>query len=128
MTDELDRQISEMVDHIMSLVPEARVEVTGDIFEDEHANLEVYPPLDWDEERCLDLQHEISKRVVDIHVDTGYFIAVYVYLPEQQVEKAKQERVKARYDQALAQERQKLAEKVLSEAQELGLYRPTGVD
>jgi hypothetical protein len=121
MKDELDRQIQALCEFIYTLSPEVRVERDEAIYEDEHANLQVIPPLSWDEDRCLEFQHKIAERATDIHMDTGYFILVYVYTPEEQIFLAQRELEQAR-------QKQHRAEKVLSEAQELGLYRPTGVD
>ena len=50
MKTELDFQIQKMMDFIHSLSPEVRVEYTDVIYEDENANLKVYPPLTWDKE------------------------------------------------------------------------------
>jgi hypothetical protein len=119
--DELGSQVDAMIHYICRLAPEVQVEYIPDIFEDEHANLEVYPPLSWDDERCLDLQEEIGAQVVDVHVKSGYLIGVYVYMPEQQIAKAQQELEKAR-------KKQHKAQKILAEAERLGLYRTTGVE
>lgn len=113
---ELHHHIDDLMDYILDLVPDAHVEFEPVIYEDEHANLTVYPPLTWTEEYCLELQHKIGERVSDVHVETGYLILVYVCTPEQQVAEAQLE---------LARVKQKLqsAEKILTEATALGLLK-----
>lgn len=119
MNEELDRQVLGLINYTYSIAPEVQVLREDIIYEDEHANLQVYPPLSWDEDRCLELQHEIAERAVDIHLESGYLILVYVYTPEEQIFLAQRELEQAR-------QKQQRAEKVLSEAQELGLYRAVG--
>lgn len=116
MDDELIDLVDEMSDYIMSLAPDVRVVKTGETFEDEHANLEVYPPLAWSEPQCRGLQLRISERAVDVHMETGYLILTYVCTPAQQVAEASLVLGRA------AQHIQK-AERVLAEARSLGLYR-----
>lgn len=111
---ELDRQIQTMTEYIYPLAPEVRVEDTNIIYEDENANLDVYPPLTWDEKRCLDFQHQIADRVVDVLVESGYLILVHVYTPEEQI-------AKARRELALAQRQQAEANQFLVQAAALGM-------
>lgn len=115
---ELYHQIDEMVDYILDIEPQARVEVENATYEDEHANLSVYPPLAWDEDRCLALQRQIGERVSDVHLETGYLILVGVYSPDQQVEEAAREL-------EWAKKKLQSAEKILSEAVTLGILKPT---
>ncbi len=111
---ELERQIQAIIAYIYTLSPEVRVEAVDVIYEDEHANLKVYPPLIWDEERCLDFQEQISEYSVNILVETGYLILVYVYMPEQQIDLA-------RHKLALAQQQQSEADQILIQATALGI-------
>ncbi len=113
---ELRRIIGELTDFILDLAPDASVEYEPVIYEDEHANLSVYPPLAWSEQQCALLQDRIGDRVSDLHIDTGYLILTYVVTPEQQVAEAQSELRNAQ------KEAQK-AERVLAEARSLGLYQ-----
>jgi len=91
MTIELNQQVRAMIEFIHSLSPQVRVEHTNIIYQDEHANLKVYPPLTWDEEQCLDLEEQIAERVVDVLVDSGYLILAHVYTLEEQIAQARRE-------------------------------------
>jgi hypothetical protein len=115
VNDELCEQIEGLVEYIKKLAPEVHVFETGEIFEDEHANLEVYSPLTWTEKQCRNLQRQIAERAVDIHMDTGYLILVYVCTPEQQV-------AEARLEFARAKQKIQATEKILAEAEALGLW------
>lgn len=110
MNAELRKQVDVMMTYIRDLAPEVVVQFTGIIYEDEDANLQVYPPLSWDEDRCLDLQHRIAQHSVDVLLETGYLILVNVRTQEQQISEAKRERAKA--------------DKVLRRASALGLLQP----
>lgn len=110
----LEHQIEDLVSFIKGLAPEVRVERENVIYEDEHANLKVYPPLTWDEDRCFELQDRIAERVVDILVDTGYLILVGVYTPQQQIELARQR-------SAMARKQWQAADQVLRQAAVAGL-------
>ncbi len=106
----LNIQIESMIGYIREFAPEVYVRFNPAIYEDEHANIDILPPLSWDDERCLDLQEALGGHVVDIHVDTGYLIGVYVYTREQQISEARRKREDA--------------ERVLTEAETLGLLEP----
>ncbi len=110
MNAELRKQVDAMMTYVRDLAPEVIVRFTGVIYEDEDANLEVYPPLSWDEDRCLDLQHRIAQHGVDVLMETGYLILVSVRAWEQQIAEAKHERAQA--------------DKVLQRASALGLLQP----
>lgn len=114
MNGQLDGLIHQMINYIHTLAPDVRVEHVPVIYEDEHANLKVYPPLTWSEEECLDLHDQISERVVDVLVDFGYLILVYVYSPEQQIQMA-------RHNLVFAQQQQAQATHFLQQAAVLGL-------
>ena len=114
MDDELIQLVDELSDYIMSLAPEVQVMETGEIFEDEHANLEVYPPLTWSDSQCRGLQRNISDRAVDIHTEHGYLILTYVCTPAQQIAEAQS---------YLSNRQTRKAERVLAEARSLGLYQ-----
>jgi hypothetical protein len=110
----LELQIEDLVSFIKELAPEVRVERENVIYEDEHANLKVYPPLTWDEDRCFELQDRIAERVVDALIDTGYLILVGVYTPQQQIELARQR-------SATARKQWQAADQVLRQAAVVGL-------
>ena len=42
-----------------------------------------FTPISWDDEHCLDLQEKIGEYIIDVLLDTGFLILVYVYMPEQ---------------------------------------------
>jgi hypothetical protein len=110
----LELQIEDLVSFINELAPEVRVERENVIYEDEHANLKVYPPLTWDEDRCFRIQDRIAERVVDALIDTGYLILVGVYTPQQQIELARQR-------SATARKQWQAADQVLRQAAVVGL-------
>lgn len=118
MNSALEHQIQTLVELIYELSPEVQVEQVNSIYEDEHANLDVYPPLTWSEDKCLELQHRIAERTVDILIDSGYFILVYVYTPEQQIELAQ-------YKLAQVQQQWESANRVLHNAATLGIFHGT---
>ena len=113
---ELRHIIDELNDYILDIAPEVRVEDDATVYEDEHANLSVYPPPSWNEMQCAQLQDRIGDRVSDLHIDTGYLILVYVVTPEQQIEEAQSALRRT-------EKQTQNAERVLAEARSLGLYR-----
>lgn len=117
MNDELDERIDDLVAYIKALAPEVNVLKTGEIFEDEHANLEVYSPLTWTNEQCRTLQRQIAAHTADMHMDTGYLVLVYVCTPEQQIAEAQLTLLRAK-------KKIRVAEKVLAQAAHLGLLQP----
>jgi hypothetical protein len=121
MIEGLDRQVQTLMKYIYILEPDVQVKRQDILYEDEHANLKVYPPLSWDEDRCLELQHKIAERASDMHQETGYLILVFVYTPEEQIFQAQQELEQAR-------KKQHNAQKILAEAERLGLYRASGAE
>lgn len=113
---ELLNTIHVLTDYIIQLAPEACVKEEHVTYEDEHANLEVYPPLAWDEEQCMDLQEKIGERVSDLHVETGFLVLVYVVSPLQQVVEVQRELIQLK-------QREQAIEKKLAEAAALGLLK-----
>lgn len=111
---ELSRLIEQLTEFILDVAPDARVELEQHIYEDEDANISVFPPLDWDDDQCLDLQETITGRAVEVHLETGYMIAVYVFMPEQQVAEAESRRKRALKEV-------EAADRILAEAAALGL-------
>ena len=82
-----NQQANQRLDHILTefslfvkeLCPEASVEVTKTIYEDEDANILVWPPVAWAAEACDTLEERLSERSVDILLQTGYHILVGVF-------------------------------------------------
>lgn len=118
MNTVLENHIQALMEYIYQLAPEVQVEHTGIIYEDEHANLDVYPPLTWSEEECLALQRQISERTLDMLLDSGYFVLVYVYTPEQQIELA-------RYKLAQVKRQWETTNRFLDQAASLGILQGT---
>jgi hypothetical protein len=118
MNSILEHQIQTLVEFIYELSPEVQVEQVNGTYEDEHANLDVYPPLTWSEDQCLKLQHRIAERTVDVLIDSGYFILVYVYTPEQQIELAQ-------YKLTQVQQQWESANRILHNAATLGIFQGT---
>ncbi len=116
-TSELELVIQQMMAYITSIAPEVDVKRESVIFEAEDTNLSVYPPLVWSDERCLDLQELIGERAIDVQLETGYVVAVYVYMPEQQVQETQHELTTLQKQTAAAQ-------KKFSEAAALGRLQP----
>jgi hypothetical protein len=118
---ELDRLVKQVTEYIEDLASDIRIEYEPVIYEDEDANLSVYPPLSWSEDRCLDFQSQITEYTTELHLNTGYIISVYVLTPAQQVDEAQRELAKA--EQRLASLRH-----LLCEAQTLGLMQTAKVE
>jgi hypothetical protein len=53
---ELDRLVKQVTEYIEDLASDIRIEYEPVIYED--ANLSVYPPLSWSEDRCLDFHRK----------------------------------------------------------------------
>ncbi len=114
---ELQQVIYELTDYITDLGTDVYVKREHFIYEDEDANITVYPPLAWSEEQCSMLQDQISERIADILVETGYLILVYVCTPDQQVQETQRELTKL-------QKQTEAAQKKLAQAAQLGLLQP----
>jgi hypothetical protein len=103
MTEAIEQSIAELVGHIKALCPDARIRVTGNRFEDEDANIDVYPPLDWTLDQLDELEEEIAEKKLETLLERGHFIHTFIYEPEQQVEEAL--RQKAEAERVLAEAR-----------------------
>ncbi len=123
---DLNIQVELMTNYIHNLEPGIRVNFNLRLYEDEHANINVYPPLSWGDNRCLDLQEKIGNRVIDIYLDTGFLILVYVYMPQQQITEAQREQKLVERELMLVEQRRKTARQLLIQAKKLGLL-PAGV-
>ena len=61
------------------LCPEARIEATTEVFEDEDGRVRVHPPAGLREEEIADIEGKLANRCVDILVEKGVFICSAVY-------------------------------------------------
>ncbi len=95
MTETLEQSIAELVSYIKALCPDARLRVTGNRFEDEDANIDVYPPFDWTFDQLDELEEQIGDKKLDILVERGYYVHTFVYEPEQQIEEALRQKAEA---------------------------------
>jgi hypothetical protein len=75
----LDYILTEFSLFVKELCPEASVEITKTMYEDEDANILVRPPVAWTAEACDTLEERLSERSVDILLQTGYHILVGVF-------------------------------------------------
>lgn len=91
----LDSHLADFRAYIKELCPEAKIRVSRDVYEMEDAGVFVYPPLDWDEDRCLDLEFKLAERSVDILDESGYHILAYVLEPTMQLQEAQYQQEEA---------------------------------
>jgi len=61
------------------LCPEARIEATTEVFEDEDGHVRIYPPAGLREGEIADLEGKLADRCVEILVENGVFICSAVY-------------------------------------------------
>jgi hypothetical protein len=95
MPELLEQSVAELVGYIKELCPGARLRVTGRRFEDEDANIDIYPPLDLTLDQLDELQEKIGDKKLDILTERGVFIHTFVYEPEQQIEEALRQKAEA---------------------------------
>ena len=77
----LDSILTEFSLFVKELCPDASVEITKTIYEDEDANIGVRPPAQWTAEECDTLEERLAERSIDILLETGYLILVGVFEP-----------------------------------------------
>ena len=118
--EEIGILIDMLMNYIRDLEPGVRVEYMPGGRQEEQANLNVYPPLSWSDERCLDLQEKIGKQAAEMQAESGFLILAYVYMPEQQITRAFRKRQEAERELVLARLKKDNADKVLAEAAALG--------
>ena len=75
----VDKYLTELSLLAKQLCPEARVEATTEVFEDEDGHLRVYPPAGIAENDVEEIEGKIANRCVDILVEEGIFICSAVY-------------------------------------------------
>jgi hypothetical protein len=61
--------------------PDASISVTKDIFDDEDADIDVYPPSSWTDEQSYALHDQLAAKSVEILCETGYLILAGVFEP-----------------------------------------------
>ena len=77
----LDSILTEFSLYVKELCPEASIEITKTIYEDEDANIVVRPPVQWTVEACDTLEERLAERSIDILLQTGYHILIGVFEP-----------------------------------------------
>jgi hypothetical protein len=77
----IDSVLTEFSLFVKELCPEASVEITRTIYEDEDANIFVRPPAQWTAEECDALEERLSQRSIEILLQTGYHILIGVFEP-----------------------------------------------
>jgi len=75
----VDNYLTELSLLAKRLCPEARIEATTEVFEDEDGHVRVYPPAGLSEEEIADIEGKLADRCVDILVEKGVFICSAVY-------------------------------------------------
>ena len=61
------------------LCPDAQIEATTEVFEDEDGHVRIYPPAGLSEKEVAQIESNIADRCVDILVDDGVLICCAVY-------------------------------------------------
>lgn len=77
----LESILTEFSLFVKELCPEASIEITTTIYEDENANIAVRPPAQWTPEQCDALEERLAERSIDILLQTRYHILVGVFEP-----------------------------------------------
>ena len=75
----VDNSITELSLLAKRLCPDARIEATTEVFEDEDGHVRIYPPAGLREEDIADIEGKVADRCVDILVEKGIFICSAVY-------------------------------------------------
>lgn len=75
----LDQKLRELTVLAKELIPDARVEVSFERYEDEDAHLRIYPPPDLSPDEVHKIELALGRCCTEILVDTGLFIVGAVY-------------------------------------------------
>ena len=75
----VDNSLTELSLLAKRLCPDARIEATTEVFEDEDGHVRIYPPAGMREEDIADIEGKLADRCVDILVEKGIFICSAVY-------------------------------------------------
>jgi len=75
----VDNCLTELSLFAKQLCPEARIEATTEVFEDEDGHVRIYPPATAKEQDVADIEGKLAERCVDILVEKGIFICAAVY-------------------------------------------------
>ena len=75
----VDNYLTELSLLAKRLCPDARIEATTEVFEDEDGHVRIYPPAGMSEEDVADIEGKLADRCVDILIEKGIFICSAVY-------------------------------------------------
>ena len=75
----VDNYLTELSLLAKRLCPNARIEATKEVFEDEDGHVRIYPPAGMREEEVADIEGKLADRCVDILIEKGIFICSAVY-------------------------------------------------
>ena len=75
----VDKYLAELGLLAKRLCPEARIEATTEVFEDEDGHVRIYAPAGMREEDVADIEGKLADRCVDILVERGVFICSAIY-------------------------------------------------
>ena len=75
----VDNYLTELSLLAKRLCPDARIEATTEVFEDEDGHVRIYPPVGMREEDVADIEGKLADRCVDILIEKGIFICSAVY-------------------------------------------------
>ena len=70
----VDNYLTELSLLAKQLCPEARIEATTEVFEDEDGHVRIYPPAGLREEEIADIEGKLADRCVDILVERGVYL------------------------------------------------------
>jgi hypothetical protein len=75
----VDKYLTELSLLAKRLCPEARIEATTEVFEDEDGHVRIYAPAGMREEDVANIEGKLADRCVDILIEKGVFICSAVY-------------------------------------------------
>ena len=75
----LDQKLRELTVLAQELMPNARVEMSFERYEDEDAHLRIYPPPDFSPDEVHKIELTLGECCTEILVETGLFIVGAVY-------------------------------------------------
>lgn len=75
----LDSQLRDLVLFTKELVPDARIEISLERFEDEDAHVRVYPRPHFTQDQAQQVELALGQRCTEILLETGLFVIGAVY-------------------------------------------------
>ncbi|MBI3326668.1 MAG: hypothetical protein HYZ81_08200 [Nitrospinae bacterium] len=75
----LDQKLRELTVLAQELIPDARVEMSFERYEDGDAHLRIHPPPDLSPDEVQKIELTLGQRCTEILVETGLFIVGAVY-------------------------------------------------